>query len=69
MTIETLAAEFTNLYRATKIAQGLVCSNLEVAVRFATEAMVADCLRSSDPLALLADEVDFQRECLERLAA
>lgn len=67
--MEKLAIEFADLYRATKIAQGMVCSDLNVAVQFATEAMVSDCLRSSDPIALMTDEVAFQRECLEKIAA
>lgn len=69
MTIETLIAEFAQAHRALRIAKGYNDYNLDQVVAYACADMLNSVKNCSDPIAMLADEVAFERECLERLAA
>ena len=69
MTIETLIAEFAEAHRALRIAKGYNDYNLDQVVAYACADMLNSVKNCSDPVAMLADEVAFERECLERLAA
>ncbi|KWZ39557.1 hypothetical protein WS72_19310 [Burkholderia savannae] len=67
--IEVLMLEYAQLYRRTRVVRGYVDMNLDQVVAYAVIDMRNSLKLSGDPLALLRDEVAFQKECLERLEA
>jgi hypothetical protein len=64
--IGALVAEFGVLYRQRSAAMGIVFSAPEVAVAYRCADLLNLVRRSGDGLALLRDEVAYERELLAR---
>lgn len=66
---ETLLAEYAGLRRAIIAKRGDVYANVDQVISYACADLLNMSKGCGDPMGLLIAEVEFERECLERLAA
>lgn len=64
---ESLLAEYADLYRRTRIAKDCIDFNLDNVVTYAVMDMHNMLKSNGQPLEVLRDEVESQKECLAKL--